>query len=627
MLQKLNERIQGVVAWVVVSVIALTFTLFGIDSYLQARHTSSVVAEVNGKPISQQALDLRYRRVRHEQDMSANKTIGTEKQLKSELLEKMITSQININAALHDGFFIHDDQVKSAILQIPQLQQDGQFSPERYEHVLNNALFTPQSFQQEIYRGMLLNQQHFAFLGTAFALPNEIQNFVKLYGQNRDYRYLEIPTRTFLKDVNVSDDEVKAYYAKHKHDFVAPEKISLDYVTLSMAAIRDKLNPSEVELKNYYETNQANYMTPAKWQVRHILFEMPNNASDEQLQAIKTRVDTLYNQLESAPNTFEAQSNLVLKSKPNSIKTGILPWITAGESPLDKDLIQLTTVGQLLPPLKTEAGYELFQLKAYVPAQIKAFEAVRATVREHWLAERAQADYARLQEELSDNSYQTPDSLTPVAEALKLPVEHTTLFSHDGGQDLLTSSPRVLQAAFSHDVLALGNNSAPIQLDDDRVVVVRVRKHIAAREKALSEVQAQIKDRLTLQKTAARAEALGQSLQNNKQGAFMDEAMLLKHHLTWKTATQATRDSSLASAEINDLAFTIPRVGSREGRSLSNQSGYVVVELSQVTPGSMDMLDNEQKQSITQQLAANYGMIDYDLYTSNLMNKAHVVRH
>jgi hypothetical protein len=41
----------------------------------------------------------------------------------------------------------------------------------------------------------------------------------------------------------------------------------------------------------------------------------------------------------------------------------------------------------------------------------------------------------------------------------------------------------------------------------------------------------------------------------------------------------------------------------------------------------MDMLDNEQKQSITQQLAANYGTVDYDLYTSNLLEQAHVVKH
>tara|TARA_R110002126_G_scaffold239409_1_gene382708 strand:- start:131874 stop:133754 length:1881 start_codon:yes stop_codon:yes gene_type:complete len=626
MLQKLNEKIQGVVAWVVVSVIALTFALFGIDSYIQARHTSSVEAEVNGKPISKQALELRYRRVRHELDMSA-KTAGTEKQLKEQILDKMIASKINMNAALNNGFFLNNEQVKASILQVPQLQQDGQFSPERYEQVLSAALFTPQSFQEEIYRGMLLNQQHFAFLGTAFALPNEVENFVKLYGQTRDYRYLQIPTGAFLNDVSASDAEIKAYYAQHTHDFIAPLQVSLDFVTLSMAAVRAKLNPSEAELKTYYENNQASYMAPAKWQVRHILFEVPADVSDADLQALKVRVDALYNQVKAAPDTFVAKSKHVLNTKQKNIKVGVLPWIVAGESPLDADLIELTTVGQVLPPLKTEAGYELFQLQAYVPAEVRSFDAVHATVREHWLAERAQAEYARLQEELSDNSYQMPDSLTPVAEALKLPIEKTGLFSHDGGQDLLTSSPRVLKAAFNHDVLVLGNNSAPIQLDDDRIVVVRVGKHIAQREKTLSEVKSQIKDILIHNKAQARAEALGQSLQSNKQGAFMDEAMLLKHHLTWKVATQATRDSSLAPADINDLAFTVPRAGSRGGQSLGNQAGYVVVELNLVTPGSLDMLDHEQKQSIAQQLAANYGAVDYDIYTRHLLEQAHVVKH
>ena len=613
MLQKLNERIQGVVAWVVVSIIALTFALFGVDSYLQAHHTSSVGAEVNGKPISKQALDVRYRRLRHEQDMSG-KTTGTEKQLKQQILDGMIASQVKINAAQQHGFGLDPAQVQTAIFQIPQLQKDGQFSPERYEQVLSGALFTPQSFQKEIYQGMLLNQQHFAFLGTAFALPNEIESFIKLYGQTRDYRYLQIPARTFLKGLDVSNDEIKTYYAEHAHDFKAPEQVSLEFVTLSMAAVRAKLAPSQAELKNYYNNNQASYMAPAKWHVRHILFEIPKNVSADELKAIKTRTDTLYHELKSAPDSFAAQSTL-------------LPWIVAGESSLDTDLIQLTTVGALLPPLKTEAGYELFQLQAYEPAQVKAFEAIHTTVREHWLAERAQADYARLLEELSDHSYQMPDSLMPVAETLKLPIQKTALFSHDGGKDLLTSSPRVLKAAFSHDVLVLGNNSAPIQLNDDSVVVVRVKKHVSEREKALSEVRPQIKDALIHNKAQARAEALGYSLQNNKQGAFMDEALLLKQNLTWKTATQATRESSLAPVEINDLAFTLPRAGSRAGEALSNNAGYVVIELNEITNGTLSMLDSEQMQSISQQIAANYGTVDYDLYTSNLLEQAKIVRH
>lgn len=626
MLQKLNERIQGVVAWVVVSIIALTFALFGVDSYIQARHTSLVEAEVNGKPISKQALDVRYRRIQHEQAASG-KVPGPEKQVKRELLDYMIGMQVNLNAAHDAGFGVNTAQVNTTIFQIPQLQEDGHFSSERYEQTLNNALYTPQSFQKEIHQSMLLNQQHFAFLGTAFALPNEIEKFIKLYGQTRDYRYIQIPSSAFSKGIAVSDQEIKTYYESHTHDFLTPEQVSLEFVTLSMAAVREKLNPSETELKAYYENNQVNYMAPAKWQVRHILFEIPKSASDNEEQAIKTRANVLYQQLKSAPDAFEAQSKILSDTKQKDIKTGVLPWVVAGESPLDSAFIQLTEVGQILPPLKTEAGYELFQLQAYEPATLKALVDVKVAVREHWLAEQAQANYARLLEELADQSYQMPDSLTPVAEALKLPIEETGLFTRDTGKDAMTSSPKVLKAAFSHDVLELGNNSAPIQLNDDSVIVLRVKKHIPKREKALSEVLTQIKEALVREKAQARAEALGRTLQSNKQGSFMDEALLLKQHLTWKTATHATRESSLAPADINELAFTLSHAGSRAGQTLPNDAGYVVVELKDIVDGKLSMLDSEQMQSISEQIAANYGTIEYDLYASNLLEQAKIVRH
>jgi len=615
MLQKFNERIQGVVAWIIVGIIAITFALFGVDSYIQARHTSLVEAEVGGKPISKQALDVRYRRVRHEQDTSG-KTTGTEKQLKQHILDSMIASQVNTNAAHKYGFGLDATQVNAAILQIPQFQKDGQFSPERYEQTLSGALFTSQSFQKEIHQGMLLNQQHFAFLGTAFALPNEVETFVKLYGQTRDYRYLHIPTSAFLNGLEVSDDEIKAYYANHAHDFLAPEQVSIEFVRLSITAVRSKLTPSQAELQTYYDNNQGNYMAPVRWKVRHIFLEVPEGASSDELQAVTTQAEALYHQLKSAPDTLQ-----------KNIKIGELPWIVAGESAMDAEFIQLTSVGQVLPPIKTDAGYEIFQLQAYEPAKVKTFEAIQADVREHWLTEHAEADYARLLEELSDHSYQMPDSLEPVSEALKLPIEKTGLFSRDGDKNSVTSVPRVLKASFSHDVLALGNNSAPIQLDDDGVIVLRVKKHVPAREKSRDEVKSQIKDVLIHDKAQVQAQALGETLQKNKQGAFMDEALLLNHHLAWKTVTQATRESSLAPTEINELAFTLPRASSRGGQALEQDSGYVVVELNGIVNGKLSSLDNEQIESISQQIGANYGTVDYDLYTSNLLEQAKIVRH
>ena len=53
----------------------------------------------------------------------------------------------------------------------------------------------------------------------------------------------------------------------------------------------------------------------------------------------------------------------------------------------------------------------------------------------------------------------------------------------------------------------------------------------------------------------------------------------------------------------------------------------MVVELKQVNPGNMALLDPEQVASITQEIEANYGMMDYDLYIHHLMAQAKIEKN
>src|SRR3546814_553347 len=94
MLQKLNERIQGVIAWVVIILIAVTFTLFGVDYYMQSHQTSDVEVDVNGQPIGKQAFDINYRRVRQQRDPSQI-TAASELALKKQVLTDMITNVVS----------------------------------------------------------------------------------------------------------------------------------------------------------------------------------------------------------------------------------------------------------------------------------------------------------------------------------------------------------------------------------------------------------------------------------------------------------------------------------------------------------------------------------------------------
>jgi peptidyl-prolyl cis-trans isomerase D len=623
MLQKLNERIQGVVAWLVIILIATTFTLFGVDYYLQSHQTSNAKVVVNDEPITNQAFETNYRRTRAQQDV-VQMTASDEKNLQAQVLNQMITNEVTVQSARHSGFEVSVNQANSAILKIPQFQEDGHFSTEKYQQALNGALFTPETFQNEVRQGMLLNQQRFAFMGNSFALPAEINRFVKLYMQTRDYDYLTISSAQLEKQVKVSADEVKSYYAEHPTEFMSPEQVSIDYVTLSMRDIRSKINISNEDIKRYYEENQNNYLTPAQWQVAHILFAIPENASKDELDQIQKKAETTYAQLQKDPEQFN-QLVVMSDDKLSIVDKGVLPWITAGQNDYDKALSSLTKVGEISAPERTKHGFEIFKLISYKPVSTKSLVDVQSTIKDQLSTDMAQAQYAQALEQLSDLSYQSPDSLNPVEDTLKLKVQHSEPFSRAGGTQLLTKNKQVINAAFSHDVLELSNNSEPVQLDNDSVVVFRVNEHIPTKKQSLNTVQNQIEKILMKQLADAKAKQIGSNLLNPVEDKKQQD-LITANQLQWHSIEQASRDNDKTNTLINDLAFNLLRPESRDGVSLEN-GDYVIVRLKHINDGQLSALDEEQKDSLIQQIEASYGMMDYDLYVNSLINHAQIARH
>ncbi|STX52282.1 peptidyl-prolyl cis-trans isomerase D [Legionella busanensis] len=622
MLQKLNERIQGVIAWVVIILIAVTFTLFGLDYYMQSRHVSDAEVSVNGEPISKQAFEVNYRRARQQRD-PAQITAASEAALKKQVLDNMVANEVSLQAAKTNGFDVSLAQADAAIVSIPQFQQDGRFSAERYQLALNGAMFTPASFQKEVRQGMLLNQQRFAFIGSAFAIPAEIKRFVKLYMQTRDYDYLQIPASSFIDKKDITDDQIASYYEKNPEQFIAPEKVTVDYIRLSAQKLRENIAVSDEDIKRYYNENKNNFLNPAQWRVAHILFAFPKDADEEAQTEVKQKAQDAYQALQNNPTQFSQWVKTMSSDKLSAMNNGELPWIVAGKTEFDKALSNLTQPGQISEPFKTSHGYEIFKLVAYKPAKLKPLVSVSNEIAEQLKTEMAQTKFAQLMEQLTDLSYQTPDSLASVAEELKLPIEKTGPFSREGGQTELTKNKNVINAAFSHDVLALGNNSEPIQLDNDSVVVVRVDKHIPASKKSLAEVKEVIINKLALQRAEKKAQELGSSLLVENKSDNASVQPLDTKQFVWHEVAQATRDTDKADTMINDLAFSLPKPDSKEGRRLIN-GDYVIVRLKKINDGQYNSLDKEQRSSLAQQIEASYGLMEYDLYINNLIKQAKI---
>lgn len=627
MLQKLNERIQGLVAWIIVILIAITFTLFGIDYYLQSRHESAAQAEVNGQAITKQAFELNYRRSRQLRDLS-QMSAARETQLKQQVLDEMILNSVSVQAARQRGFEVNAQQANAAIVHIPQFQEDGHFSSNRYAQALNGAFYTPETFQQEVRQGMLLNQQRFALIGTAFTLPSEVNQFVKLYMQTRDYDYLQIPAVKFLKEATVSENDIDKYYQTHKKVFLSPEKVSIDYVRLSLRDLKQQVQISPKEIRQYYEDNPASFMLPAQWRVAKLHLPYSDNMTDEQKNALKRQVEALVKDVQMSPQAFSERSKAFVQTHPNSSLQEL--WVAAGQTRYDAHLLALTKPNQISEVIATPKGLTLFQALDIKKASVKPFDMVQRDIENQLRHERAQEQYSKALEQLSELSYQTPDSLAPVAKALHLPIESTELFTRHGGEAPMTQNPQIRQTAFSYDVLKFRNNSEPIQIDNDSVMVLRVRQHIPAAERTLVDVKSLIENQLARKKAEALARQFGQSFLITPEGIQQEqlshEQGMAQKQLHWHPVFGATRDTEQVIGPINDLAFNLPKPGEKIGQSLLS-GDYVIVRLKKIHEGDISKLDKEQRASITQQIEASYGLMDYDLYISSLMRNAQITKH
>lgn len=623
MLQKLNERIQGVVAWVIIILVAITFTLFGVDYYLQSRHSSSAKVKVNGQEISKQDFDVHYRRNVQFRDPEKTNFIS-ESQFEQQILNDMIVRTLSVQAAHNNGFLVNKEQANSVIVSIPQFQEKGHFSNSRYAQALSGALYTTESFQKEVQDGMLTNQQRFALIGTEFVLPHEIERFVKLYMQKRDYSYLQIPVARFLHEAKISDADIQSYYNQHKNEYFSKEKVSIDFIRVSMQDVKKHVTITDEQLQQYYDENRHNYLTPARWRVARILLQFPKNASDEEIAQLKSKAYSLYDELQINPDKFNEKIKNFSADK-NS-QNGILPWVVAGSSTYDKYFVSFTEKNQILHPIKTASGYEIFKLIEYVAASTKSFAEVKPIIKEQLLADIAQNKYTDLLEKLSDLSYQTPDSLDLVAKSLNLNVEHSELFDKNGGTGVVDKNSKVIQAAFSADVLESGNNSELIQLDNESVVVLRVNKRILAYAIALKDLKDSIRTKLTFIKAKEIAKNFGEKLLSSQDISSKNNFQeISKYNLKWKNIIQAGRDLNNIDTTINELAFSLSSRGKKSGITLTN-GDFVVVYLSKIYDGDVNSLDKEQLSSFTQQIESSYGLLDYNLYINSLMKQANILR-
>lgn len=495
MLQTIREHTQGWIAGVIVSIIILSFALWGIHSYFVGGGNSNIVAEVNGVEISKEQFTLAYERMRRQAQAQYGTPVTTkdENNLKSRALQGLIELEVLKQASRSQGFLISNAQIDNYLQSMPEFQVDGQFSVDRFQEVLSSTMMSTIDFLELIRTSLLIDQPRLGILLTSFSTPDETDYTYSLVNQERDIAYITIPLAYFqAQPIVITPAQINAYYEAHKSDFMTPEQVTVEYVQLSISNLIPTFKPTDAVLKTFYSENINSYTQPSAWQLTDIQIPLGSNPSPEEIMQAQGKADAVVDALNKGADFATLAAQYI---STNLDKKGLL---TLNQVPaeLQRAVAEMNKVNQVSEVVRTATGFVIVKVMDYREPKIQPFEVVKDKVNETYAHQHAEEKFAELRDQLADLTYEHPDSLVLASKNLNLPIQTSELFVKDKAGKDISQYKKVRETAFSNDVLNLQNNSDVIQLNPENVIVIRVKSHIPSSLLPLNDISKQIEDKL-----------------------------------------------------------------------------------------------------------------------------------
>lgn len=313
MLQSIRDRTHGWIAGIIISLLILSFALWGIHSYFIGNAGNETVAKVNGTDITTNQLSTAYDRMRRQAQMqqgTAYLPADQEDDLKQKALSALINVEVLKQASMDQDYRISTHQVDSFLSSMPELQENGQFSASRFQQLLSSMMFSANDFIELIRTSLLTEQPRLGIIFSSFALPDEVNTFTSLINQKRVIQYAILPTNTV--GITVSPAEIQAYYDAHQQDFQTPEQVSIQYVMFTSKDLAQQIHPTDDDLKKYYNENQTTYT-------------LPNEKTAQPFDQVKDKVKNAYVHQQSIERFSDAREKLasVTYEHPESLDAAV----------------------------------------------------------------------------------------------------------------------------------------------------------------------------------------------------------------------------------------------------------------------------------------------------------------
>ena len=511
-----NKRVmQGLLLVLIVP----SFVLVGVESYQDRGDAASGVATVAGQKVTQQEWEEAQRRqidqARQMMGPQFDQKMFETPEAKQAILNNLVAERA-INAELaRTHMTVGDAALARKIGEYQQFRKpDGSFDMEAYKGALAAQGMTPAMFDQRLRRDLTLEQLTGSIQATAFAPRSVSERLSNISDQEREVQEILFPMAQFLPQVKVTDEMVKAYYDKNAQLFTIPEQVKAEYVAFDAAAVESQVQVTDAEVTEYYNKNLKSYTTPEQRTASHILINAPRDAKPADQAAAKAKAESVLAEVRKNPANFAEIAKAQSQDQGSAQAGGDLGVVEKGTfvKPVE-DAIYALKEGEVSGVVQSEFGYHIIKLTSLKPAEQKPLAAAKDEIAADLKKQKMSKRYSEMAETFTNMVYEQSESLKPVADKLGLKIQSVDSLTRKPNPQLGEApfnNEKFLAALFGTDAVKNKRNTEAVEVAPGVLISGRVVEFKPATKRPLAEVEAQIRQRVTLEEAARLAKAAGE---------------------------------------------------------------------------------------------------------------------
>ena len=597
-------------SWIIkflLAAIIVVFIPWGVQRYTSGR--SGRVAEVNGSIITLDDYRNTYQnlveQVRQSFGGNVNDELLRTLQLPKRALDQLIDRALILQAAEKLKIQVSDEELARAIGSITAFQTAGVFDNQRYLNTLSRSQLSPETFENQQREAITINKLQNFISGTIKVSDVEAQQWYTFNNTevNIDYLLLEPQQVTGIEP---TADEILAYFEANKENYKTDPELKIRYVYLNPKNYEGQVTIQAEDVSDYYENNIEQFKSPQTVQARHILIKVDENATPEQVEEARQRIEDIY-QMAIAGEDF-AELAAEFSEGPTKTKGGDLGTFRRQDmvKPFSDKAFAMQA-GEISEPVRTKFGWHIIKVEQVNPASLRSLDEARPEIEAKLKVDRSRNLAYDEAEAIFDAAFEG-QNIGDLAKERELKLIHTDFFTLKKGPSGTQNARQLAEAAFK---LPLNEVSEIQDLGNGYYLIEALEKR-PAQIPELNTVKDAVKKDLIKEKQDAEALRQAQAIVAELKEAESLTAVADKFNLKPQTSGFFKRTDSIPGIgyepDIARAAFKLSESNTIHTDAIKGQKGYFVISLRERKAPSLDGFENEKpdiKARLMQQKAFN----------------------